>query len=243
MSEFTPEDGAVYFAWRNTFHRVAERTYDWRYCHDDVVVDGGYVVQEIPYQESGEDIDWVRLIHERTFDTQQKVERYCSALQRRYARDEGFAGAPLRVETAAPRTPQSAHMYYDGSSLILPAPSGADAHDDPTGDPIHRERFISSRWLEGQRHWPIAEHHVLHELAHHVAGVEGHDVDFDNAFRSLLGVASKDKNFNAEIWDWELKIARRLLNTGDGAVDMVTQAAYDKNGAVLFGGAGLEVAA
>ena len=240
MAEFTPEDGVVFFAWRNTFCRVNEQTYDWLYRRDDIVVDGGYVVQEVPYQEGQFDVRWIRLIHERTFSNAERVRLYCAKMQRLYAQLRDYAGAPLRVEVMSAKSPQPYLMHYDGSALRLPAPSHVDAHEDPTGDAINRERFIAQRWVEGQRHWPIAEHHVLHELAHHFAGVESHDEDFVEAFRILLGLASRDKNFNADMWDCETVIARRLLLSGDGAVDMVTQRAYDIKGAEIATLAGLE---
>jgi hypothetical protein len=237
MAEFMPEDGVVYFAWRNAFHRVAERTYDWVYRRSDVVDDGGYFIQEIPYQRDDGDAEWVRLIHERTFDTEERVSRYCAVLLRKFAAVHGTTVSPPRTLVAHSRAPGSSSMYYDNGTIVLPAPSSADAHEDPTGEPENRDRFIASRWMDQQHRWPIAEHHLLHELAHHVSKVDHHDGEFVEAFVSLLAIASEGKNFSSDIWRWEFLLAQRLLEAGEAAVDLVTGAAYEASGQKVSDGA------
>jgi len=226
MAQFTPEDGVVYFAWRNTFHRVNERTYDWVYCREEVMDGGVYLAQEIPFSDAVGIIDWVRLIHERTFDTPDKVIRFVSALQRRYEAQFKLTPRPMAVKVAEAKHVGSATMFYDNGTLVLPSPSVADEHEDPSADPIVRAQFLASRWTDEQRHWPIAEHHVLHELAHHLYGSADHESGFVETFRRLLEIASSKKNFSPVIWDFEIAIAERLFIEGEQAVDLVTGNAF-----------------
>ncbi len=233
MTEFSPEDGVIYFAWRNTFDRVSRRTYQFTYCRSEVVEDdGSHLIQEIPYQDGRNPIDWVRLLHERTFDREERVKRYVNAMLSKYAKEFGGSIAPLRVIVAESRAPQASTMYYDNGTLVLPAPSPTDRHEDVGEDPLVRERFMASRWTEVQRQWPIIEHHILHELAHHITRTDRHDGNFAQAFRNLLGLASAKRSQTDQIWDWEMLFATRLIDTEWGVVDMVTNKAYNVFGEI-----------
>lgn len=235
MSEFSPEDGVVFFAWRNTFSRVSQRTYDWTYRRNDLMDGAGVLIEEIPYRDGNLDIQWVRLLHERIFVDEGRLGRYLTALVARYTKTYGDAVPALRTLVANPRSPSASVMYYDNGTLVLPSPSAGDAHHDDSGDAITRERFIASRWLDQQRHWPIAEHHVLHEVAHHISGSDQHDGRFTDVFRNLLTLASADANFTLDIWDWESLLASRLLEDGGVAIDMVTSIAYAADGSMVVG--------
>ena len=238
MSEFSPEDGVVFFAWRNTFHRISERTYDWLYVREAVLdADGDYAMLEVPFQADGPGLDWVRVIQERTFDSEERVTRFVSAMERRYAKEFGNAEAsPLRIITAHHKAPQASIMYYDNGTLVLPAHSKSDAHSDPDGDPINRERFIASRWMDFQRGWPIAEHHVLHELAHHISGSDNHEAEFVEVFRHILSISAA-KTMTDVLWDKEWALASGLLTEGEPVVDMVTGSAFNADGTLEWQGA------
>lgn len=236
MTEFRPTDGAIFFAWRNTFARINERTYDWEYRRVDIVHNGEYEAQEIPMQR-GPLIEYIRLVHERIFSNIDSVDRYCRVMSKRYQEEHGTVPASVNVVAAHHKSPHPSVMYYDNGNLVVPARSSLDSHEDPTGEPEVRDRFIASRWTDIPRYWPLAEHHVLHELAHHISGSEDHGSDFTETFGNLLEIASKGKNFTPQIWDMEMSSANMLLEAGEPVVDMMTGSMYDATGERVSEGA------
>lgn len=223
MSRFTPADGAMYLAWRNTFARVTEQTYDWCFRRDDVTDSfGSYVTSEVPYVQPNGDFAYVLLAHERTLESFVAASRYVKALTANYAKARGVAlTAPEVVVADDP----GAEMTLEGRILTLPAPQ-TDRHVDPSGHPAVRAQFIAEHWRDTQRGWPIAEHHLVHLLAHHICDSDAHDDRFAGVFEELLDIAGDRKNFTSTLWRNELDLARRSSDAGVEITDRFTGDTY-----------------
>jgi len=232
MAVFRPEDGVPFFAWRNTFRRVNERTYDWLYCRDMVTGPEGYYIQEIPFSDGEGETEYVRLIHERTFANLSQLSTYVQRMLRRYEGTHGGPIAPISVVESHRDAPHAETMYYADGVLYVPPPSSRDNHSDPDADPRVRDPFIAERWQDAQKNWPVLEHHVLHELAHHISGSGSHNSAMVQVLINLITLASQGHNFTDVIWKWETLLTSRLLAQGQPVVDTVDGREYGQGATV-----------
>lgn len=228
MSVFRPNDGVIFFVWRNALLRTTEVTYDMLYTPQVYRDEAGDL--NTPFQPMFnpeiQEMEYIRLLPERTFMEPNAVDIYVKRMIRRMTTRTGRNIPPLTVRVSSPNEPDAHRLRLDGGVLVLPAPSREDAFTAAPFDASQRAAFIRQRWLDGQSHWPILEHHVWHEIAHHITGGHTHDDFFATVLCDIIDEASRNTTFLPTLWARYESMVRSALTSGEAYVDEPTGAYY-----------------